>query len=465
MRIETWLEKNWCRLLWLTVLLAAAPLLVILLLGGDDGRPFFDASTPRVTEYAIPENPTCPAVDLVYLWVNGSDPLIALDIARATGKPYVESGRLRDVPTLRYSIRAADTFAPWIRRVVLVTNGQVPGWLNASNPRVRVVAHAEIFANRSHLPTFNSNAIESQLSRVPGVAPCWLYMNDDFSFARPASLRDFLDVKTGRQLLAFDSWQAPEFEHMKRNIWHRSVGRSNRLFNSWYHPGVDPDSIHHNYEGHNTRLFQHAILEKMYERWRPEFERTASHRFRDGEDVALPFLYNNVVLEEFGGISSSKLSRSFSYATFTNDAASVRRTLQRFKDNSPLSFCLNDGAGTVSTQADREKYDKAVAALVEFFEDWFPLPSDLEKVSPGTRTISRSPPLQPRNSTTASSHADHPPKKMEKDGDASPMPTVLRLLVIAWIIAACWLTWCLVSDCFSREKIVTSLDGERDLAV
>jgi hypothetical protein len=35
--------------------------------------------------------------------------------------------------------------APWIRHVYIVTNGQIPYWLNTQHPKLTVVPHSEIF--------------------------------------------------------------------------------------------------------------------------------------------------------------------------------------------------------------------------------------------------------------------------------------------------------------------------------
>ena len=52
-----------------------------------------------------------------------------------------------------------------------------------------MVPHSEIFRpdlkRKGALPTFNSCAIESQLHRIPGLAECYLYLNDDFFLLRP----------------------------------------------------------------------------------------------------------------------------------------------------------------------------------------------------------------------------------------------------------------------------------------
>ena len=68
--------------------------------------------------------------------------------------------------------------------------------LPARTPAVRVVYHRDFIPSR-HLPTFNSRTIEMFLHRIPGLAPCFLYANDDMfpisplpatAFFRPATV-------------------------------------------------------------------------------------------------------------------------------------------------------------------------------------------------------------------------------------------------------------------------------------
>ena len=60
-------------------------------------------------------------------------------------------------------------FAPWIRKIFIVTNGQIPNWLMLENQRADIIPHSEIFKNQSDLPTFSSRAIECHLHRIPGL--------------------------------------------------------------------------------------------------------------------------------------------------------------------------------------------------------------------------------------------------------------------------------------------------------
>ena len=51
------------------------------------------------------------------------------------------ASRFSDNEELRYSLRSIEKNAGWIRNVYIVTNGQIPYWLNLENPRVKVITH------------------------------------------------------------------------------------------------------------------------------------------------------------------------------------------------------------------------------------------------------------------------------------------------------------------------------------
>jgi UDP-N-acetylglucosamine-lysosomal-enzyme len=91
----------------------------------------------------------------------------------------VSDNRYRDSEELRYSLRSLVRFAPWIRHIYLVTDNQIPYWLDLSHPRLTVVPHSDIFPNKSHLPVFSSPAIEAHIHRIPGLSQRFIYFNDD----------------------------------------------------------------------------------------------------------------------------------------------------------------------------------------------------------------------------------------------------------------------------------------------
>lgn len=78
----------------------------------------------------------------------------------------ISTSRFQDNSELQYSLRAIAKNAPWVRNIYVVTNGQIPSWLDLDHPRLRVVTHEEIFTNKSNLPTFSSPSIETQLHNI-----------------------------------------------------------------------------------------------------------------------------------------------------------------------------------------------------------------------------------------------------------------------------------------------------------
>lgn len=120
----------------------------------------------------------------------------------------VSDSRFNDHQELRYSLRSIWMYAPWVRNVYIVTNGQVPTWLDLSHPRLKVVPHSEIFPNASHLPTFSSPAIEAHVHRIPGLSDKFLYLNDDVMFGREVWPDDFTTPSRGQKI--YLAWKVPD---------------------------------------------------------------------------------------------------------------------------------------------------------------------------------------------------------------------------------------------------------------
>lgn len=119
----------------------------------------------------------------------------------------ISASRFEDNEELRYSLRSIERFAPWVRHIYIVTNGQIPYWLNLENPRVTIVTHDEIFVNHSHLPSFSSPAIESNIHRIPGLSDKFIYMNDDVMFGKEVWPDDFYTYSSGQKV--YLTWPVP----------------------------------------------------------------------------------------------------------------------------------------------------------------------------------------------------------------------------------------------------------------
>ncbi|XP_019769208.2 N-acetylglucosamine-1-phosphotransferase subunits alpha/beta isoform X2 [Dendroctonus ponderosae] len=154
------------------------------------GEPSFNQSSCPYSE----------PIDIVYTWVNGSDQQFIQEMHKyMQAKANTDSSKKRfeDKNELRFSLRSLEKFAPWINHVYLVTNGQIPYWLNLDYQKVTLITHDMIFKNSSNLPTFSSPAIESNLHRIPGLSKRFIYFNDDIFLGKPLYLEDLYSQSTG----------------------------------------------------------------------------------------------------------------------------------------------------------------------------------------------------------------------------------------------------------------------------
>lgn len=170
-------------------------------IGDAQDRMIIKINNKKYETLKIFEAPTMDKVsfpiDIVYTWVDGSDAkwLASYEKARRMLEPSYKNNsmsRYTDHQELRYSLRSIEMYAPWVRKVYIVTASQTPAWLSDSlDGRVEVVDQNDIFADPTALPVFNSHAIESQLHHIPGLSEHYLYLNDDMFFASPVRPETF----------------------------------------------------------------------------------------------------------------------------------------------------------------------------------------------------------------------------------------------------------------------------------
>ena len=187
------------------------------------------------------------------------------------GDVEITANRFRDTDELRFSLRSLEKFAPWVRHVFIVTNGQVPSWLDLSNPHVTLVTHEEIFQNSSHLPTFSSPAIEAHLHEIPGLSEHFIYLNDDIFFGKEVWPDDFIS-EDGTQTI-YLTYPVPDCKVGCPGSWIRD-GYCDKVCNcsecDWDGGDCDPNStssIRNQFISHNNNpaLFPWSnTMQSMY---------------------------------------------------------------------------------------------------------------------------------------------------------------------------------------------------------
>lgn len=309
-------------------------------------------------------------VDLVYLWVNGNDPQWRAKRNATIGGTEDGSavnceGRYADNDELKFSLRAVEMYAPWIQRIFIVTDNQVPRWLDVSNPKIRIVDHTEIIP-AEYLPTFNSPVIEHFLYRIPGLGEHFLYANDDMFINRPVTPADFfgsdglpilrLNRRPFRKLTLF-----LKSKLLKRKIsnYNLTIQNSARMVERRY--GVYyGGKTHHNIDAYNKSFCRH-VFEDVF---KDEIEPTLTNHVRSDNDVQRNIYSYAAIAEKQGHLQYVSQKTSF---RFHIDNHSHYEKLEKYN---PLLFCMNDSQ--YADQNDRER-------VTEYLKSRFPKKSGFEK--------------------------------------------------------------------------------------
>lgn len=118
-------------------------------------------------------------IDIVIPWVDGSDPEWKKKYNVYSNEKGLKSPeRYRDYGTLRYVLRSIEKYASWVHSVYLVTDGQVPEWLNKNYKKLKLISHSD-YIDDTFLPTFNSNTIENNIFRIKSLSNNFILFNDD----------------------------------------------------------------------------------------------------------------------------------------------------------------------------------------------------------------------------------------------------------------------------------------------
>ncbi len=133
-------------------------------------------------------------MDAVITYVNGNDPEWQRSYAETTSQTALKK-RYRDWGFLPFLLRGIEQNMPFIERVFLVVSSksQVPAYVNQDT--VQIVLHQDIIPSQ-FLPTFNSTTIELFLHRIPHLSEQFVYFNDDLFPIQPLQTTDlFRDDK------------------------------------------------------------------------------------------------------------------------------------------------------------------------------------------------------------------------------------------------------------------------------
>ncbi|CAM5230843.1 stealth conserved region 3 domain-containing protein [Streptomyces griseomycini] len=316
-------------------------------------------------------------VDAVYTWVNGADVswlerknAVLASMGLETEDAATSAARFRDRDELRYSLRSIDMYAPWIRNIYIVTDQQVPHWLDLSHPRVRVVDHTEIFGDRGALPTYNSHAIESQLHHIEGLAEHFLYFNDDVFVGRTLMPSVFF-LGNGQAKHFMSPTSIPMAPPSHEDEFNITAAKNNRALIE----RAFGQTLVHSFL-HAPHPLRRSVLADIEEYYHEAVATTAGNQLRSRSDVSVASSLHHY----FGFHTQRSVPGSISCGFVNVGLSEHAPRLNRILTVRPHDvFCLNDyHDGDVPE-------DEQDAILAAFLPSYFPVPSQFETGSARNR--------------------------------------------------------------------------------
>jgi hypothetical protein len=310
-------------------------------------------------------------IDMVFSWVEGSDPEFRARRAAQMSQHVVGEGdeaeaRIRQIDELKYALRSVNMFAPWVRRIFIATDSVPPAWL-AEHPKITIVRAEEHFSDPAALPTYNSHAVESQLHHIPELAEHFLYSNDDMFFGRPlkasiffspGGVTKFIEAKTRIGLGANDPTRSG-FENAARVNRQLLLERFGQVITRHLE--------------HTAVPLRKSVLTEMEHEFPEDFARTQASAFRSSTDISVTNSFYHYYALMAGHAVQQEKAKVLYVDTTAREGLDLLTELR--KKRGYHFFCLNDGSfPEVSADERRER-------VIEFLERYFPIPAPWEKVA------------------------------------------------------------------------------------
>ncbi|WP_218057989.1 stealth family protein, partial [Gilliamella sp. Nev3-1] len=312
-------------------------------------------------------------IDAVITWVNGDDTEWKAekdlysnninDSLEGEGRANKDE-RFRNRNELKYLLRSIEMFAPFIRKIFIVTCGQTPEWLDISNEKITLIDHKDIYKNKDALPTFNSSSIETQLHHIDGLSEHFLYFNDDFMLTDFCTPSDFFFANGIMKYFPSENrvYEA-DIDDSREEYLLSDRNAINLIKNDFGKSGNDI-MLHCPYPSRRSLLY---FLENKFE---AAFSKCEKERFRSKNDLRpIAFMQYHYGFQK-GLAVPSKLSHRY--------LALYKKTIDKqfngvFKTRKYKTICINDVA------VPEDRLLPVNDMTIDFLESYFPLKSSFEK--------------------------------------------------------------------------------------
>lgn len=291
-------------------------------------------------------------IDIVLPWVDGDDrqhikrrKYFSTDHKETSREDVGGDSRYQSLGEIRYCVESINLFAPFVRKIFIVTDGQDPdleGFLSERFPDghipIEIVDHKVIFKGyEMYLPVFNSRAIESMIWRIPDLSEHFILMNDDFILTGKVTPEDFFkDGKTvcychERPIL----WALIQRLFRPKKNGYKRISFKESMLNAASIMGRRHTYF---YLSHTPRALKRSFYEDFFSKREDVMRRNISYRFRNADQ------YNS---QELFYISEDRAGRCLTvspddrlmYLMPKKRKGYVERKLKRMERKKNAVFC------------------------------------------------------------------------------------------------------------------------------
>ena len=274
-------------------------------------------------------------IDLVYLWVDGNDPSWLKKRQRFLDQKINTTGRYEDNHELKYSMRSVEKHLPWVRKIFIVTDNQIPPFLDVNHPKIKIVDHTELLP-KEILPTFNSSVLDYFIYKIPDLSEHFLYANDDMFINADLSPSFFFNEGIPILRMKYNPLiklkiQLKKTLNIRINNYRLAIENAYTIFQKKFNLFY-PITSHHNIDACLKSDYK-AIVEEVF---RAELEDSFFNRFRDKSDI------QRILIIYYG------LAKKTGILKYVGRKESCRIRVHRanydkyIRKYNPQLFCLND---------------------------------------------------------------------------------------------------------------------------
>lgn len=315
-------------------------------------------------------------IDIVITWVDGNDATHQQKI-----KPYLLNPeqlnddiagptRFRSEGEIFYCVASIFRFAPFIRKIFVVTDQQDPK-LNdfilknfpESNIGIEIIDHKVIFKGfGSYLPVFNSLSIETCLYRIPGLSENFVYFNDDFFLTSHVQPDDWF---TNDKVVAYGYWRSIILDQILRLVkprknGHKPFGYKDSILNAATIAGKKQKYF---YMMHSPQPLKKSIFEKFYTVHPDIFTSNISHKFRQNTQFNPQALFYLIAFDKNMCIRNQEKKTLF-IKPVSRGKSYIERKIKDFENDQDIHFCCIESID-MAPHSDQVKIFKWLQNLLE----------------------------------------------------------------------------------------------------